>query len=162
MSEEEKEHRATGEELALRRNHVLFYKVKGLGPSEIVKQFAEKGEIVSLSTIEKDLQFLKEEYKTWIDDLAKDGLIHEWHLGLEKLKDTEREYNRMLNMKKPAKKGEEEKDNKNPEFVYDGEIRLHVLKLRDDNTLAKRQYLLDGPAVHIMKTHLEKSGGYDP
>jgi len=159
MSEEEKEHRATGEELAVRRNRVLFCKIKGLGPTEIVRQFAEKGEVISLSTIEKDLQFLKEESKTWIDNLAKGGgIIHEWHLGLEKLKDTEKEYNRMLNMKKPPK----DENDTDPGLAYDGEIRLHVLKLRDDNVLAQRQYLLDGPAVHIMKTYLDKTGRYEP
>ncbi len=139
----------------MRRNKILFYKIKGLGPSEIVKQFTDKGEAISLSSVEKDLQYLKEQSKTWIDDLAKDGLIHEWHLGLEKLKDTERELNRMLSMKKKP-------DDPQSEFVYDGEIRIRILSLRDDNVLAQRQYLLDGPAVHIMKTHLEKAGRYEP
>jgi len=151
MEQQKGKARATDEELTARRNQVLFFRKKGLTNPEIAKQMS-----VSISSIEKDVQWLKEESKTWIDELAKDGIIDEWHLGIEKLKDTERELNVMLNAKRKLGGGQTES------YVYDGIDRLRILKLRDDNILAQRQYLLDGPAVHILKKHLDDKGSYEP
>jgi len=146
------------EEIQERRRQVVFYRTKELTNGQILDQLNQKKadeDKISMSTLEKDIQAIREMSRAWLDDLAADGIVDEWHLGIQRLKDTARELNVMLNMRKDS-------DNPKSKYVYDGEIRIRILKLRDDNVLAQRQYLLDGPAVHLMKKHFDKTGTYDP
>ncbi len=141
----------TDEEITIRRSKVFFLKRKEARVEEIAEQLH-----VSVPTINRDISWLKEESKTWIGVMAKEGLVHEWHLGLEKLKDNAREINVMLNMKKDS-------DDPKSGYVYDGDIRIKLLKASDDNIDLQKQYLLDGPAVYIMNRHIEAGEKtYDP
>ena len=141
----------TDEEITIRRSKVFFLKRKEARVEEIAEQLH-----VSVPTINRDISWLKEESKKWIGIMAKEGLVHEWHLGLEKLKDNAREINVMLNMKKDS-------DDPKSGYVYDGDIRIKLLKASDDNIDLQKQYLLDGPAVYIMNRHIESGEKtYDP
>ena len=141
----------TDEEITIRRSKVFFLKRKEARVEEIAEQLH-----VSVPTINRDISWLKEESKKWIGIMAREGLVHEWHLGLEKLKDNAREINVMLNMKKDS-------DDPKSGYVYDGDIRIKLLKASDDNIDLQKQYLLDGPAVYIMNRHIEAGEKtYDP
>ena len=141
----------TEEEITIRRSKVFFLKRKEARVEEIAEQLN-----VSVPTINRDIAWLKEESKKWIGVMAREGLVHEWHLGLEKLKDNAREINVMLNMKKDS-------DDPKSGYVYDGDIRIKLLKASDDNIDLQKQYLLDGPAVYIMNRHIEEGEKtYDP
>ena len=141
-------------EMEQRRIKINFMLTKGMTEGEIATNIG-----VSLSTIEKDVAWLRNASKSWIDTLAKGGFVFEWQKHQEKVRDSERQLNVMLeetitdpiNPKKPDGK---------PNLIYkvQGEMRAKMLKQRDDNVALQNQMMLDGPTVHIMKTRLEGIG----
>ena len=115
-----------------RRNNVNKLLLKGATQDEIAKKLN-----VSIATIERDVHSLKEISGVWLDELAKKGMVHEWKTNLDKLRDTERNLNLIL---------------QDPNLPRDD--RLRVLKQRDDNIALQTQFLMDGPALHAIKKHM--------
>ena len=119
-----------------RRDKVNRLLLKGANQIEIAKQLQ-----TSISTVERDVRAIKELASSWLDDLAKKGIVHEWKIGLDKLKDTERNLNTIL---------------QDPALPRDD--RLRVLKQRDENIALQTQFLMDGPALHAIKSHMNDVG----
>lgn len=126
-------------EVELRRDKVNRLLLKGANQLEISKQLQ-----ISISTVERDVKVIKEMASQWLDDLAKKGIVHEWKIGLEKLRDTERNLNTIL---------------QDPALPRDD--RLRVLKQRDENIALQTQFLMDGPALHAIKSHMNDIGDID-
>ena len=112
-----------------RREKVNFMLMKGATEVAIAKQLN-----VSEKTIQRDVGFLKEQAGLWINDLAKDGAVYECKMVLEKLKDSERELNIMLQKDKLPM-----------------ETRQKLLKQRDENVTLQAQFVLEGPTLFAMK-----------
>ena len=123
-------------EVDVRRDKVNRLLLKGATQLEISKQLQ-----TSISTVERDVKSIKEMASQWLDDLAKKGIVHEWKIGLEKLRDTERNLNTIL---------------QDPALPRDD--RLRVLKQRDENIALQTQFLMDGPALHAIKSHMNDVG----
>lgn len=123
-------------EVDVRRDKVNRLLLKGATQLEISKQLQ-----ISISTVERDVKAIKEMASQWLDDLAKKGIVHEWKIGLEKLRDTERNLNTIL---------------QDPALPRDD--RLRVLKQRDENIALQTQFLMDGPALHAIKSHMNDVG----
>ena len=123
-------------EVDVRRDKVNRLLLKGATQIEISKQLQ-----ISISTVERDVKSIKEMASQWLDDLAKKGIVHEWKIGLEKLRDTERNLNTIL---------------QDPALPRDD--RLRVLKQRDENIALQTQFLMDGPALHAIKSHMNDVG----
>ena len=126
-------------EVSERRDKVNRLLLKGANQIEISKQLQ-----TSISTVERDVRAIKELASSWLDDLAKKGIVHEWKIGLDKLKDTERNLNTIL---------------QDPALPRDD--RLRVLKQRDENIALQTQFLMDGPALHAIKSHMNDIGEVD-
>ena len=126
-------------EVDVRRDKVNRLLLKGATQLEISKQLQ-----ISISTVERDVKAIKEMASQWLDDLAKKGIVHEWKIGLEKLRDTERNLNTIL---------------QDPALPRDD--RLKVLKQRDENIALQTQFLMDGPALHAIKSHMNDVGEVD-
>lgn len=126
-------------EVDVRRDKVNRLLLKGATQLEISKQLQ-----ISISTVERDVKAIKEMASQWLDDLAKKGIVHEWKIGLEKLRDTERNLNTIL---------------QDPALPRDD--RLRVLKQRDENIALQTQFLMDGPALHAIKSHMNDVGEVD-
>ena len=123
-------------EVDVRRDKVNRLLLKGATQLEISKQLQ-----ISISTVERDVKSIKEMVSQWLDELAKKGIVHEWKIGLEKLRDTERNLNTIL---------------QDPALPRDD--RLRVLKQRDENIALQTQFLMDGPALHAIKSHMNDVG----
>ena len=122
-----------------RRDKVNRLLLKGANQIEIAKQLQ-----TSISTVERDVRAIKELASSWLDDLAKKGIVHEWKIGLDKLKDTERNLNTILQ-----------------DTALPRDDRLRVLKQRDENIALQTQFLMDGPALHAIKSHMNDIGVVD-
>ena len=123
-------------EVDVRRDKVNRLLLKGATQLEISKQLQ-----ISISTVERYVKSIIEMASQWLDDLAKKGIVHEWKIGLEKLRDTERNLNTIL---------------QDPALPRDD--RLRVLKQRDENIALQTQFLMDGPALHAIKSHMNDVG----
>ena len=126
-------------EIIERRNNVNKLLLKGATQDEIARNLK-----VSISTVERDVHSLKEMSSVWLDELAKSGMVHEWKINLDKLRDTERNLNQLL------------QDANLPR-----DDRLRILKQRDENIALQTQFLMDGPALHAIKKHMgDATGNY--
>ena len=94
-----------------RRDKVNRLLLKGATQKEIANQLK-----ISIATVERDVKAIKEMSSVWLDDLAQKGIVHEWKISLDKLKDTERNLNQIL---------------QDPSLPRDDKLR--VLKQRDEN-----------------------------
>ena len=87
----------------------------------------------SLSTIARDVKFLKSQSHLWLNQLPKSGLIFEFQLSLNKLKDLRPEL----------------------EFIirhgFTTDNKLKAIKIMQDNISLYSQLLSDGPASLIPK-----------
>jgi len=122
-----------------RRDMVNKMLIKGATQLEISNQLK-----ISISTVERDVKVIKENASKWLDDLAKKGIVHEWKQGLEKLRETERKLNQILQEKELSR-----------------DDTLRILKQRDENIALQTQFLMDGPALHAIKSHMNDIGEID-
>jgi len=90
------------------------------------------------NTIVRDVSFLKKSAGTWLDGLAKDGFIYEYKLGLDKIRDHERELNSL--------------------FLGTNQVseKLHILKALDDNQKLYLELLGETPTVHAFRKVIKK------
>ena len=115
-----------------RRDKVNRLLLKGSTQKEMANQLK-----ISLATVERDVKAIKEMSNLWLDDLAQKGIVHEWKISLDKLKDTERNLNLILQ-----------------ETNLDRDDKLRILKQRDENIALQTQFLMDGPVIHSIKSHM--------
>ena len=120
-----------------RRDKVNRLLLKGATQKEIAVQLN-----LSISTIERDIKAIRSMASVWLDGLAKEGIVHEWKISLDKLKDTERNLNQLL---------------QDPSMPRDD--KLKILKQRDENIALQTQFLMDGPVIHSIKSHMSDLGG---
>ena len=111
-----------------RRERVSFLLVKGKSETEIAKDLN-----VHRNTIVKDVSYLKEFSENWLNGLAKNGFIFEYKLALDKIRDHERELQRLY-------------DNS-----IDDSIKVHILKLLDENTKLYLELIGESPTVHAYR-----------
>ena len=116
-----------------RREQISFLLVKGKSESEIAKELN-----VHRNTIVKDVSYLKEFSQNWLGGLAKNGFIFEYKLALDKIRDHEREFQRLY-------------DNSN-----DDSVKVQILKLLDENTKMYLELLGESPTIHAFRKATSK------
>ena len=117
-----------------RREQVSFLLVKGKSETEIAKDLN-----VHRNTIVKDVSYLKEFSENWLNGLAKNGFIFEYKLALDKIRDHERELQRLY-------------DNS-----IDDSIKVHILKLLDENTKLYLELIGESPTIHAYRKAMSHS-----
>ncbi len=117
-----------------RREQVSFLLVKGKSETDIAKELN-----VHRNTIVKDVSYLKEYSQNWLNGLAKNGFIFEYKLALDKIRDHERELQRLY-------------ENSN-----DDSIKVHILKLLDENTKLYLELIGESPTVHAYRKAMSHS-----
>ena len=117
-----------------RREQVSFLLVKGKSEIEIAKELD-----VHRNTIVKDVSYLKEYSQNWLNGLAKNGFIFEYKIALDKIRDHERELQRLY-------------ENSN-----DDSIKIHILKLLDENTKLYLELIGESPTVHAYRKAMSRS-----
>lgn len=117
-----------------RREQISFLLVKGKSETEIAMELN-----VHRNTIVKDVSYLKEYSQNWLNGLAKNGFIFEYKLALDKIRDHERELQRLY-------------ENSN-----DDSIKVHILKLLDENTKLYLEMIGESPTVHAYRKAMSRS-----
>ena len=117
-----------------RREQVSFLLVKGKSETDIAKELN-----VHRNTIVKDVSYLKEYSQNWLNGLAKNGFIFEYKIALDKIRDHERELQRLY-------------ENSN-----DDSIKIHILKLLDENTKLYLELIGESPTVHAYRKAMSRS-----
>ena len=129
----------TDEAIKERREKVNFLLMKGGTELAIAKQLG-----VSERTVQRDVAFLKEMSAVWLSDLTKDGAIFECKMALDKLKDTERQLNALLQDKNLPR-----------------EDKMKLLKQRDENVTLQAQFVLEGPTLHAIRRGMSEMRQHD-
>jgi hypothetical protein len=111
-----------------RRENVSYLLIQGFTEVEIAKKLG-----VSRETIVRDVRCLKSLANPWIDDLAKNGFPFEYRLTMDKLKENERGYRKML---------------QKPDLTVTEELRIR--KALDDNICQQFQLLGEGPTLQSL------------
>ena len=93
---------------------------------------------VSRNTVVRDVSFLKKYSQSWLDGLAKEGFIYEYKLGLDKIRDHERELQKLLVEAKEI-----------PE-------KIQIIKVLDDNQKLYLELLGETPTVHAFRKAIQK------
>lgn len=121
------------ENIKARRVKVSYYIVKGTPEDQIAEILG-----VHRNTVVRDVAYLKKSAKNWLDDLAKDGFLHEYRLGLEKVKDHEYELQKIL--------------------LYAETVgqKIQIIKALNENTKLYLELLGETPTVHAYKQALNK------
>jgi hypothetical protein len=105
---------------------------------------AKIAELLSVhrNTITRDVAHLRNEAKSWLDELAKeDGFVYEYRVALEKIRDHEYDLQKLLH----------EADNVTQ--------KVQVLRALDDNVRLYLELLGDTPTVHAFKRAIKKLQG---
>jgi hypothetical protein len=114
-------------DIQVRRQQVAYHLVKGMPEARIVELLG-----VDRSTITRDVAYIRNGARGWLDELARDGFIHEYRLALEKLKDHEFELQRLLDKADIAQK-------------------IQIIRALDENVRLYLELLGETPAVHAYK-----------
>jgi len=116
-----------------RRQKVSNLIIKGKTETEIASILC-----VHRNTIVRDVSFLKNQSHNWLDGLAKNGFIYEYKLSLDKIRDHERELQKL--------------------FEDSEEIgqKTQILKALDDNSKLYLELLGETPTVHAYKRAIGK------
>jgi len=116
-----------------RRQKVSNLIIKGKTETEIAGIL-----FVHRNTIVRDVSFLKNQSHNWLDGLAKNGFIYEYKLSLDKIRDHERELQKL--------------------FEDSEEIgqKTQILKALDDNSKLYLELLGETPTVHAYKRAIGK------
>ena len=116
-----------------RREHVSYFLVKGKSETEIAKELG-----MHRNTIVKDVSYLKEFSQFWIGGLAKNGFLFEYKLALDKVRDHERELQRLYNASN------------------DESLKVQILKSLDENTKLYLELLGESPTIHAFRKATSK------
>lgn len=116
-----------------RRQKVSNLIIKGKTETEIASILC-----VHRNTIVRDVSFLKKQSHNWLDGLAKNGFIYEYKLSLDKIRDHERELQKLF---------------ENSEDIGQ---KTQILKALDDNSKLYLELLGETPTVHAYKRAIGK------
>jgi len=116
-----------------RRQKVSNLIIKGKTETEIASILC-----VHRNTIVRDVSFLKKQSHNWLDGLAKNGFIYEYKLSLDKIRDHERELQKLF------------------EDSEDIGQKTQILKALDDNSKLYLELLGETPTVHAYKRAIGK------
>jgi len=116
---------------SVRLENVSSRLLKGEKETDIAKALG-----VSRKTIVRDVACLKKSSKTWLNGLAKNGFIYEYKLALDKIKDHERELQRLYLQ------------------TNDGTEKINILKALDGNTKLYIELLGEAPTVQSLRKAL--------
>ncbi|MEM2139525.1 hypothetical protein [Nitrososphaera sp.] len=116
-----------------RREKVAYYLVKGV-PEGRIAELLE----VNRMTIARDIAYIRGAAGSWLDDLAKDGFIHEYKLALAKIRDHEFELQKLLDRTENVAQ------------------RVEILRALDENVRLYLELLGETPTVHAYKRALRK------
>ncbi len=114
-----------------RREKVSYLLIKGKSEVEIAEELN-----VHRNTIVRDVAYLKELSQSWLDGLAKNGFTFEYKLALDKIREHEREFQRLY-------------DN-----THDESLKVQILKLLDENTKLYLELIGESPTVHAYRKAL--------
>ena len=114
-----------------RREQISFLLVKGKSEAEMAN-----GLNVHRNTIVRDVSYLKKASQNWLDGLAKNGFIFEYKLALDKIRDHEKELQRLY-------------ENSNDEHV-----KVQILKTLDENTKLYLELIGESPTIHAYRKAL--------
>jgi IS30 family transposase len=115
-----------------RREQVSHHLVKGTPETKIAELLG-----VHRNTVVRDVAYLRNGAKGWLDDLAKDGFIHEYRMALEKIRDHEFELQKLLEKASVAQK-------------------IQIFRALDENVRLYLELLGETPAVHAYKRAVRK------
>src|SRR3989442_959917 len=113
MTHSEMDEKTQDQEIRERREEVSYLLIQGFTEVDIAKKLGRSRE-----TIVRDVRHIKSQANPWIDDLAKEGFPFEYKLAMDKLRENERGYRKML-------------ENKN--LTVSDELRIR--KAIDDNVI---------------------------
>ena len=116
-----------------RRQKVSNLIIKGKTETEIASILC-----VHRNTIVRDVSFLKKQSHNWLDGLAKNGFIYEYKLSLDKIRDHERELQKLF---------------ENSEDIGQ---KTQILKALDDNSKLYLELLGETPTIHAYKRAIGK------
>ena len=116
-----------------RRQKVSNLIIKGKTETEIASILC-----VHRNTIVRDVSFLKKQSHNWLDGLAKNGFIYEYKLSLDKIRDHERELQKLF---------------ENSEEIGQ---KTQILKALDDNSKLYLELLGETPTIHAYKRAIGK------
>jgi predicted transcriptional regulator len=120
-------------EIPARREKVAYYLVKGAPEGRIAELLG-----VTRMTVARDIAYIRGSAKGWLDDLARDGFIHEYKLALEKIRDHEFELQKLLDKAESIAQ------------------RVVILRALDENVRLYLELLGGTPTVHAYKRALRK------
>ena len=120
-------------EIQARRESVAYQMIKGTPEAKIAELLG-----VHRNTIVSDVAHIRQDARGWLDDLARDGFIHEYRLALEKLRDHEYELQQLL-----AK-------------AENMAQKIQILGALDGNVKLYLELLGETPAVHAYRRALKK------
>ncbi|MEM3160128.1 MAG: hypothetical protein QXJ74_05025 [Nitrososphaera sp.] len=116
-----------------RREKVAYYMVKGIPEGSIAELMG-----VHRITVARDVAYIRGAAKGWLDDLARDGFIHEYRLALAKIRDHEFELQKLL----AEANGVAQK--------------VEILRALDQNVKLYLELLGETPTVYAYKRALRK------
>jgi len=119
--------------VAKRREKVSYLLIRGKTETKIAEELC-----VERRTIVRDVSFLKSTASNWLEGLAKNGFIYEYKLGLDKIRDHEKEFQKLY------------------EETEDTSQKLAILKALDDNSKLYLQLLGETPTVHAFRTVMKR------
>ena len=116
-----------------RRQRVSYFLVKGKNESEIAKEIG-----VHRNTIVRDVSYLKKHAQNWLDGIAKEGFIYEYKLSLDKIRDHERELQKLYSQ------------------TEETSHKIQILKALDDNAKLYLELLGETPTIHAYKRAIKQ------
>lgn len=111
---------------------MAYHLVKGTPEALIAEQLG-----VHRGTIARDIAYIRNSAKSWLDDLARDGFIHEYRMALEMIRDHRLEMQQLL-----------------PEASV--RQKVQILRALDENVKLYLELLGETPAVHAFKRAVRK------
>ncbi len=107
-----------------RREKVHSLLIQGFTEKEIAEKLG-----VSRRTIVRDIAYFRDQAQIWVENQAKGEFVFHMQLALEKLQDSEREYNKLFEEAKTI------------------EDKLKILKAKENNLALQTQILGEGPTL---------------
>lgn len=119
-------------ELRKRRDKISHFLVQGFPAHEIAKELG-----VSARTVERDVAYLKSEYKDWLKGLAKNGFIYKFKIALDRIEYNGYELRKLYPSTQEIAK------------------KIQILKASDENTRLYIQLLSEIPTIESLRKSFE-------
>jgi len=118
--------------ISQRRETVSYLLIRGKTETQIAEELG-----VERRTIVRDVSYLKKSSISWLNGLAKDGFIYEYKLGLDKIREHERDLQQLLT-----------------EATEISE-KIQIIKVLDDNSKLYLELLGETPTVHAFRKAIQ-------